>query len=64
VEWSRRDRALYYALRYGGVAILLLALVLSYTLKLPAHVRFDVVGVVGLAGWGASTFAGRFKRPG
>ena len=41
---------------------MLAALVLSYTLPLPSHLRFAVVGILGLTGWGVSSLAKNFKR--
>ena len=54
----------YYGLLGAGIAIMLLALVLSYTLDLRPALRFNVVGLVGLAGWGVAGLARKFRPRG
>ena len=57
---AARGRCGYFLMLWSGIAIMLLALVLSYTLNLPERVRYGVVGVVGLCGFGIASLAKRF----
>jgi len=50
-------------LLWGGVAIMVAALLLSFALP-PSRLRFGVTAVVGLLGWGVASLAKNFKRLG
>ena len=51
----------YYALLILGVAVMLLALWLSFALTLAPHLRYEVTSLIGLAGFGVATLARNFR---
>lgn len=58
-----RNFYFYHLLLGAGIAIMVLALCLSFTLTIPSGRRFAIVALIGLAGYGVSTLARKFKRP-
>ena len=59
-----RNGVAYYLLLYGGIIVMLAALVLSFVLTLPERPKFAVVGLTGITGWAISTLARRFRAIG
>jgi hypothetical protein len=52
----------YYLLLGAGISIMLFALWLHFTLALPSSLRYDIVGIVGIAGFAVATLARWFRR--
>jgi hypothetical protein len=63
MAWTTTDKVLFYGLRWCGLAIMLLALVLSFTLNVRSDLRYGIVGIMGIVGYGLSTAAKTFKQP-
>ena len=57
----KSDRSLAYQLLRGtGVAVMVLALGLSFFLPLSEHIKYGIVAVVGFAGYGLTELAKQF----
>ena len=55
------DNFLYYLLLWAGVITMIIALFLSFTLALPSHLRYEITGLIGIAGYTIATTAKKFR---
>jgi hypothetical protein len=61
MQLPTKDKAIYYVVRAFGIGLTVLALVLSFTLKLRSDLRYDVTAIIGLIGYGVLRLARSMK---